>query len=72
MCDAMELFDYWHEFPPMHVLMRGYVGYKPERVPDKNDAVQSLRAMAPGSGPKKKLSQAPEYIRKMAETLKNG
>jgi hypothetical protein len=30
MCDVSELFDYWSQFPPMHILMRGYVGYKPE------------------------------------------
>lgn len=30
MADAMELFDYWKIYPPVHVLMRMQSGYKPE------------------------------------------
>lgn len=25
---ANDLLDYWSEFPPVHVLVRGYVGFK--------------------------------------------
>lgn len=32
--DAMTMFEHWAEFPPQHVLMAGYVGYKSERRQD--------------------------------------
>ena len=27
-CDAFSHAEYWNEFPPMHLLLRGFVGYK--------------------------------------------
>jgi hypothetical protein len=27
--DVVGLIDYWTEFPPEHILLRGFVGYKP-------------------------------------------
>lgn len=45
MCDVIELFDYWSQFPPMHILMRGYVGYKPEaRREEKSRRIVGERA----------------------------
>ena len=64
----MELFDYWHEYPPTHWLIRSYVGYQVPRK-QEDDPREALRAL-PTSGRAKKISQAPERIRKMAESLK--
>ena len=24
----LELFDYWQQYPPVHLLVRGYIGYE--------------------------------------------
>jgi hypothetical protein len=29
--DALELMSYWAEYPPEHLLLKGYVGYKGPR-----------------------------------------
>jgi hypothetical protein len=72
MCDVSELFDYWREYPPQHILMRGYVGYEgPGRSVAGPDARAELAALNPRTGGRaRKLSQASEHVRKMAESLK--
>jgi hypothetical protein len=34
------LYDYWRQSPPSHVLLAGYVGYKP---PEKPKTLEELR-----------------------------
>jgi hypothetical protein len=68
-CDVMELFDYWRDYPPMHWLMRAYVGYKPP-VNLEGDLGDAQRMLNPGITGAKKLANAPERIRKMAESVK--
>lgn len=69
-CDIMELFDYWREYPPMHWLMRGFVGYKPPVRLEDNDIREAQKMLNPTTRTAKKLSRAPERVRKMAESLK--
>lgn len=67
--DAIELFDYWAEYPPLHLLVRNFLGYKPPR--KEVDAVemgQVMRAVSPRSkGRSKSLDNAPLHIQHMAE-----
>lgn len=37
----MELFDYWAQYPPTHILMRGFVGYEGGAVPGKLTEAES-------------------------------
>lgn len=67
--DVMELFEYWTSYPPMHVLMRGYVGYQPPRKDlEQREALSTLRSLSPGRA--RKLATAPKYIRDVAEQMK--
>lgn len=39
--------DYWHHHPPVHVLVAGYIGYKPTNdVTDAPDLASNLAVMA--------------------------
>lgn len=29
--EVLKQLDYWAQYPPTHILMRGFVGYKPPR-----------------------------------------
>jgi hypothetical protein len=69
MKDAMELFEYWAEFPPVHVLVRGYVGYQPP-VKERFDPEQTLRMLSSSRGRNKKAASAPSAVRKMIEAVK--
>ena len=70
MHDAMELFDYWREYPPVHVLMRGYVGYKPQSKEDQITPEQFQRMINPKARGGRKLQDAPARDQKMFEKLK--
>jgi hypothetical protein len=63
MCDVNELFDYWNQFPPMHILMRGYVGYKPE-------AKREERTSVIVGGRAAKIGKAPAREREIFEQLR--
>ena len=47
-----KLNKYWRKFPPFHILMAAYVGYKepPEETPETKDAaIEELIAFARGN-----------------------
>lgn len=69
MHDVMELFDYWNDYPPVHWLLRAYVGYEPPRKFDDMEAREALKMLTP-SRTAKKLSGASERVRRMAESVK--
>ncbi len=31
------MHDYWHQHPPVHKLVAGFVGYKPSKIIQKNN-----------------------------------
>jgi hypothetical protein len=68
-CDVMELFEYWREYPPMHWLLRSYVGYEPP-ARDMEDQSQAMAALNRTAGRAKKTSRAPEHVRKIIEMMK--
>ncbi|WP_124356137.1 hypothetical protein [Pseudomonas synxantha] len=51
--------DYWRRHPPVHVLVAGYMGYKPaESVTDASDLASNLAAMAEDM-----RAELPEHLR---------
>lgn len=42
--EVEELFDYWREHPPTHILVAGYLGYEP---PKSVEQQQAEGAMGP-------------------------
>jgi hypothetical protein len=70
-CDVTDLFEYWRESPPMHILMAGYVGYKPpmKRSEEAEQAFPMLRNATHGTT--KKLSKAPKYIQDVVQKMKD-
>jgi hypothetical protein len=54
--DAWEQIEYWNQWPPEHVLLRGFTGYKP---PSETEDVSDLAALL---GP---AQQPPAYIREL-------
>lgn len=51
--DAWEQVEYWNEWPPEHVLLRGFTGYEPAKVADMSELTAML-------GP---AQQPPAYIK---------
>jgi hypothetical protein len=47
-----ELLDYWERHPPLHLLVAGYLGYRPQRKSDRAAAaprdIGALLGLAPG------------------------
>lgn len=60
MADAMELFDYWNVFPPVHILMRTQFRFEPR------EASKGLASMIPAT----KVLNAPKADREIFEMLK--
>lgn len=56
--DAWDQVDYWNEWPPEHVLLRGFTGYKPEKSTKEEDASDLSALMGPAQKP-------PQYILEM-------
>jgi hypothetical protein len=70
--DAIGLFDYWSDYPPVHLLVRNFLGYKP-RAEAKHDAMeigQAMRAITGRKGRAKSLDRAPAWIQQMAANSK--
>jgi len=70
--EVVEQLEYWAEYPPMHLLMRAYVGYKPpspEDIERENAAGMAALGLRPGAKVPK-LSKAPAYLQAAAKQLK--
>lgn len=68
--DALDLLDYWQEYPPTHLLMRGYVGYKYKPVLVEPTAVeQAALNQYLNAGATRPLASMPDYIRRDMEEL---
>ena len=73
--DAWELLEYWNEWPPEHMLLRGFTGYKPP-VPRGGsrelgtEEVTSLTGMlGPAERPPQHIHDLVEWAEKMKEKL---
>ena len=71
--DAWELLEYWNEWPPEHMLLRGFTGYKPPSNPGcelGTEEVASLTGMlGPAERPPQHINELVEWAEKMKEKL---
>jgi hypothetical protein len=70
---AMDLFEYWGEFPPVHILVRGYIGYEgtgPKKTTNNPIEIAAAMSMLSGGARAQKLSTAPAVDRERFESLK--
>ena len=69
-CDAVALFEYWADYPPLHLMVRGHLGIEKRR-PDVNmiETAQAMQVLG-GRGRAPKLSSASEIDRARFATLK--
>lgn len=69
MSDVWAMFEHWNEWPPEHVLLRGFTGWKPAKVNAEIDPA----AMAELTGLFGAPQKAPEHVRDLvrwAEDIK--
>ena len=70
-CDVMELLDYWADYPPVHWMIRSYLGIEKRKVLDPMEAAEAMKVLNRSSrGRSLKLSRAPDHVKKMAEAAK--
>jgi len=63
MPEVLEHYRYWQEFPPLHLLVRAFVGFKP--APSKREGLADLKAnvgRVPGVNATK-ISDLPDWAR---------
>jgi hypothetical protein len=39
--------EYWAQFPPVHIMVAGYMGYKPKEKPEENNFDELFRNFPP-------------------------
>jgi hypothetical protein len=62
--DVWDLFEHWREYPPAHILLRGYVGYEPPgKSGEPNETEQRLLAQSSVIGSTKRFSELPQEVR---------
>ncbi len=69
-CDVMRLFEYWSDCPPVHLMVRGYLGYEKPKPMEPQDTRHALQVLS-GKGSAAKISQASERVKLMAESVRN-
>ena len=76
-CDAVALFNYWSQNPPLHLMIKAFLGIESEEAeqPENNpaamaEAVMLLGPPRAGGVRVEKLADAPEIDRKRFEQLK--
>jgi len=73
-CDAVELFEYWADYPPAHILLRAYVGYEGNIVSPMEQAA-AMHALTGGARAAKLETASPVDRARFAalkEQVKNG
>lgn len=69
--DAVALFEYWAEFPPVHLMVRGYLGYEgKESKGSPQETAQALKLMAGGRRAKKMDMASPRVQSRFAQLKK--
>lgn len=59
--DALDLFKYWAKFPPVHILVRGFVGYEPPDDVDQEEKSSSAPPQTPTDMDHRSISGLPGY-----------
>ncbi len=67
-CDVMEVFEYWEDYPPVHKMIRDYLGYEKKPEMDMQTAMTVLNPTSRGKTAK--VSRAPDRIKRMAESVR--
>lgn len=63
---AVELMGYWNEYPPLHILARGYLGFKSSGREAKADTGGfATLASVSGGGRKMSKDRAPLHIQQL-------
>jgi hypothetical protein len=63
--DAWELLEYWNEWPPEHMLLRGFTGYKPPPTkPGRELATEEVTSLTGMLGP---AERPPQHINELVE-----
>jgi hypothetical protein len=68
--EVWELFEYWNDWPPAHVLLRGFTGYQPKKQAPRELEAQEVSELSAMLGP---AGKAPPHIAEMvawAEQMK--
>lgn len=68
--DIVELFDYWVEYPPAHILLRGYTGYEPKEKETKGDPLVTALQIAGSNIKAKSMKNAPPDVQAKFARLK--
>ncbi len=68
-CDVAQQMEYWATNPPLHLAVLAYLGYEKPRKMEFDDAMKVM-PMLSRQARAASLSQAPERIRLMAESVK--
>ena len=69
-CDAMELYEYWNDYPPLHVMVRNYLGYESRpKMSDPMEIAATVKAVT-GSARARKLSTASRIDQERFAALK--
>lgn len=68
--DVLDLVDYWNDYPPIHMLFRGFVGYegrkkKKEQVEEPTPMDQIMLQALPGTP----VSALPDWQRSAIERV---
>lgn len=69
----MALIEYWHDWPPVAELLRGFVGYKPlskEARETKANGMQTIRKAFGREVSEAEYQQLPQWLRSMHATQK--
>jgi hypothetical protein len=69
MSRIVEIFDYWRDYPPLHIMVRSYLGIESQGPPDPLAIAEMMRAMT-GSSRAQKLSTAPAIDQERFKALK--
>ena len=72
-CDAMKLFEYWADYPPVHMMVRDYLGYEGTVKEPTNNPVEvaaAMQAITGAMGRAPKVSTAPARDRERFAALK--
>lgn len=65
-----ELFEYWSDYPPVHIMMRAYLGIETRREEVSELAMAEAMTILTGSAHAQKLSSAPEIDQQRFRALK--
>lgn len=69
--ECIDLFEYWADYPPLHLMVRAYLGYESKTAkPSDFEQMQAVHVLA-GPGRAEKVSRAPIEVQQRFATLKD-